>query len=195
MNCREIREVLSPYLDGELSPSEAAEVTVHLGACEICRGELQALRLTSRLAASLPARRLKMDLAETVVAQASQSTWLDRLSALRDLVAPPGRFLVREYGRAIAVVALFMLAAAGRGQGPGDFVISWPGRVAGAAGTAVATLTAGLADAQVILTTQSLPAPSKPPVQPTRERRPKAARPPSALITLSIEEAHSNVRV
>jgi len=195
MNCKKAREMLSPHLDGRLSASEGAEVMSHLAACSACREELDALRLTSRLTASLPAARSKMDLAETVVARAAQSTWRERLRAVRDLVAPPGRFLVREYGRAAAVVVLFLLVVASRGQGAGDFVISWPGRVAGAAGTAVATLTAGLAEAQVMLATQSLPAPSKAPASPARQRRPKAARPSSIIITLSIEEAHSHVRV
>jgi anti-sigma factor RsiW len=199
MTCTETREVLSPYLDGELSPSEAAEVGVHLDACAACREELGALRLTSRLTASLPSTRLTTDLASTVVGRASRSVWRERLDSIRNLIAPPGQLLVREYGRAVAALALIMLAVVGRGQGAGDFVISWPGRVAGAAGTAVGAITAGLAEAQVMLETQSLPAVPKPAASQTEQRRPKPIRPSSipssTAITLNIEEAHSHVRV
>jgi hypothetical protein len=40
MGCREIRELYSPWLDGELSPEEARLVQEHLDGCIACREEL-----------------------------------------------------------------------------------------------------------------------------------------------------------
>jgi hypothetical protein len=37
MGCREIREAISVYVDGEASPGEAAAVREHLVSCERCR--------------------------------------------------------------------------------------------------------------------------------------------------------------
>ena len=36
MNCHIIRQKLNSYLDGELSPEEAARVESHLADCEVC---------------------------------------------------------------------------------------------------------------------------------------------------------------
>jgi len=37
MACRDIRETISAFVDGEASPAEAASVREHLAACERCR--------------------------------------------------------------------------------------------------------------------------------------------------------------
>lgn len=44
MKCAECRDLLSPYLDGELKDDERARVAQHLAACDACRHELAALR-------------------------------------------------------------------------------------------------------------------------------------------------------
>jgi hypothetical protein len=44
MKCDFDQELLTGYLDGELSPREQAEVESHLPACDPCRGELDELR-------------------------------------------------------------------------------------------------------------------------------------------------------
>ena len=38
MGCRDIRESISAFVDGEASPGEAAAVRDHLASCERCRG-------------------------------------------------------------------------------------------------------------------------------------------------------------
>lgn len=43
MQCREVKELLSPYLDGVLSPSEGADISAHLAVCPDCRDEWLAL--------------------------------------------------------------------------------------------------------------------------------------------------------
>ncbi len=49
-----LRELLSAYVDGQVSASEASHVQEHLAACAECRRELKALRATVSLLRSLP---------------------------------------------------------------------------------------------------------------------------------------------
>jgi anti-sigma factor RsiW len=178
MTCNEISELLSPFLDRRLSAPKSEQVAAHLEACVRCRDELAALRFSAELVASLPAPRLPDDLARAVVARASTSPWRERWAGLRDLLVLRQAFLLREFSRAVAIIALFLLAATARGRGPSDLVISWPGRVAGVAGAGMAQLTAGLAEAQAYLDSTGSAAPAKPAAQPVR-RRPARLRPSS----------------
>ena len=40
MGCREVRELYSPWLDGEMNPEETRLVQEHLDGCTACREEL-----------------------------------------------------------------------------------------------------------------------------------------------------------
>lgn len=51
---RKVRESLSAYLDGELSPAQARAVESHLERCRACREELEGLRMVARALRSLP---------------------------------------------------------------------------------------------------------------------------------------------
>lgn len=42
-----ISELLGPYLDGELTAGAIRKVEAHLGACQVCQGELEALQALS----------------------------------------------------------------------------------------------------------------------------------------------------
>jgi|GEM_PF-6371286 len=53
MNCSDVRDLLSAYLDNVLDPDENQQVADHLGACPHCREELQTLRETISLLHSL----------------------------------------------------------------------------------------------------------------------------------------------
>ncbi|MGQ9920904.1 MAG: anti-sigma factor family protein [Desulfobacca sp.] len=73
MDCREVQEKLSAYLDGELSPRQQELVARHLDGCQACRRELQIWQqlweallrepvaapadLTARVLARLPGRQ------------------------------------------------------------------------------------------------------------------------------------------
>ena len=73
MNCRQVQESLSAYLDGELPAPQHELVTRHLAGCETCRREYQVWQqlwkalvaepvsapadLTARVLARLPGRR------------------------------------------------------------------------------------------------------------------------------------------
>jgi len=179
MTCAEVSELLSPYLDRRVAAPEADEVAVHLEACARCRGELAELRFSAALLASLPAPPLGDDLAAAVVARASTPRWHERWAALQDWVAPRRSFLAWQLSRAIAIVALFLLAATARGRGPSDLVISWPGRVAGAAGAGMAQVTAGIAEAQAYLASGRTALPARPAARRSRERRVAPLRPSS----------------
>lgn len=53
LTCRELVELMSAYLDGELPPAEAARVEEHVAACEGCETVLEEFRDTIRLTGML----------------------------------------------------------------------------------------------------------------------------------------------
>jgi anti-sigma factor RsiW len=52
--CQKLKGVLSPYIDGQLSPSERERTERHLKGCEACRRELESLRATVNLLHRVP---------------------------------------------------------------------------------------------------------------------------------------------
>lgn len=54
MNCRQVEENLSAYLDHELTDEENARIKNHLDSCSVCQKEAQALSDTISMLASLP---------------------------------------------------------------------------------------------------------------------------------------------
>lgn len=71
--CRDVRHLYDAYLDGELSPSLAAEVQAHLLQCPECQREVEMARACGHLIASDPgAPVLPDDFASRVVAQLDQ---------------------------------------------------------------------------------------------------------------------------
>lgn len=54
MQCLEVKELLSPYLDGELSPQEGESISDHLAVCPDCRSEWLALCETVDVFKNLP---------------------------------------------------------------------------------------------------------------------------------------------
>lgn len=52
--CQRVQELLSPYIDEQLGPSETATVEGHIEACGACREELKALRATTGLLQRVP---------------------------------------------------------------------------------------------------------------------------------------------
>ena len=63
MNCKEIRDQLHPYLDGELAPPLALKIEQALDDCPDCKAELeelQALRLMARAALEGPAAEMDL---------------------------------------------------------------------------------------------------------------------------------------
>jgi anti-sigma factor RsiW len=57
MNCEQVQEYISQFIDGELLPTAEAELFIHLGTCEHCRTFLKdvlSLRNTLALAPQSP---------------------------------------------------------------------------------------------------------------------------------------------
>ncbi|HYG60179.1 MAG TPA: anti-sigma factor, partial [Symbiobacteriaceae bacterium] len=118
MNCDGVRNLLSAYLDGELSAGELLRVEEHLRRCHCCADEVDSLRQTIALVASLE----EVDLPSSFQVQLRQ-----RLVALgppvaavrRASVAPSWQRNVRRWAMpaaaAAAVVAISLTALS-----PGD---------------------------------------------------------------------------
>lgn len=111
MNCKELEELLSPYLDGELDAAQRGAVEQHLGDCPDCKRELANLR-TLHGALQAPALRYH-----------ASDTLQQRLKIrLRDAEAREQRPL---WPRWAAVAATVVIAAAltwnflPRGNAPG----------------------------------------------------------------------------
>jgi len=66
MQCKQVREHLSAYLDRELTAELASAVRHHLASCPECRATLEELRTTADLLGRLPARPAPADLAGDV---------------------------------------------------------------------------------------------------------------------------------
>ena len=63
MNCTEIREMFSPYLDGAISGREMHAIEQHIEGCPPCRAEYSALARTQSLVAGLGRRPVPPQLA------------------------------------------------------------------------------------------------------------------------------------
>jgi anti-sigma factor RsiW len=49
VNCRQVVELMTDYLEGVLSPVERARFEEHIAGCDGCRAYLQQLRTTRRV--------------------------------------------------------------------------------------------------------------------------------------------------
>jgi anti-sigma factor RsiW len=67
LTCREVVELLSDYLDGELPEAERVRVDEHLAGCDGCTMVLDELRETLRLAGMLTAEHLSETQRTTLV--------------------------------------------------------------------------------------------------------------------------------
>jgi hypothetical protein len=54
MNCREVREILSAYLEKEVSQTVASKIEAHLAECENCRLLTEELKALNKSLSSLP---------------------------------------------------------------------------------------------------------------------------------------------
>lgn len=66
MKCSQIQSLLSEYLDGDLSPVQAAHVREHLDECCVCEARWRMLRQTVRLVAHMGTERCPVDLRASV---------------------------------------------------------------------------------------------------------------------------------
>jgi anti-sigma factor RsiW len=53
MNCRQVVELMTDYLDGALSPGDRATFEEHIAGCDGCRAYLAQLRMTREVVGRL----------------------------------------------------------------------------------------------------------------------------------------------
>jgi anti-sigma factor RsiW len=49
MNCTQVSEILTAYLDNEVTPEERQEIEAHLAGCPRCRKELEELKSAQKI--------------------------------------------------------------------------------------------------------------------------------------------------
>ena len=72
MNCRQVRRLLTPFTDQELSGRVRDEVTSHLESCPACRAELEALKADLGVLEQFPAPEVAPFLVTRVMAEVRQ---------------------------------------------------------------------------------------------------------------------------
>ncbi|MEA3366900.1 MAG: zf-HC2 domain-containing protein, partial [Planctomycetota bacterium] len=112
MQCKQVREHLSAYLDRELTAELATAVRHHLASCPECRAMLEELRATADLLGRLPAQQAPEGLADDVMREverrmlapqaAGEAPMQERTLAVRR---------ARPWPRVLAVAACVALAA------------------------------------------------------------------------------------
>lgn len=92
MNCQEVREYFSRFLEGEISNEERALVGAHLSTCKSCRLELEALKKTIHAVQSVPSDKPPPGFANQVMAriryEGSRSSLFERLFSPLSMKVP-----------------------------------------------------------------------------------------------------------
>lgn len=91
MNCQEIRELSSDYLDQRLAPHQISLFEEHLEACSSCRQELGILRTTISLIGRLDPIKTSADFLDQVHSKIQKR---DRISQIRSWLLEPIKFKV-----------------------------------------------------------------------------------------------------
>ncbi len=116
MDCRQIQENLSAYLDGELPPVEAAALRRHLDGCAACRQMAEELRSVSALLKNAPRQPAPTDLADEVQRRLERDMLLTPVAEEPEIIARIDRRLAREqrpwWPRVAALAACVALVAA-----------------------------------------------------------------------------------
>ncbi len=120
MMCRRIHELLSAYIDGELSAEETFKIQAHLDRCGCCCTELESLRQTKRLLGELARQRPRAELEYLLVIEArrAQNRPPSPLDGLRRLADTPIRPRTALATAALSLAALW--AATSQIGGPAE---------------------------------------------------------------------------
>jgi anti-sigma factor RsiW len=68
LNCRELVELVTAYLDGALTPADARRFDAHLAGCDKCTEYLQQMRQTIRVTGTLRPDDLSPEAEEELLA-------------------------------------------------------------------------------------------------------------------------------
>lgn len=112
MNCHRVVNLMSAYIDGELTGEEMLAIRRHMATCSECAEEHDSLIFTKRAVSNLASARPRADFAAAILAQLEAVTvpkhqrlmdWF--FQVLRDKVSPVAAAL------AVSGAALVMLAS------------------------------------------------------------------------------------
>ncbi len=81
-DCAKTRELLSPYLEGELEPGEGRDVGSHLDGCADCRAELELLRLAVGALREMPELPAPAGILRGVREGLEPPTWRERVRSI-----------------------------------------------------------------------------------------------------------------
>ncbi|HLO04267.1 MAG TPA: anti-sigma factor [Symbiobacteriaceae bacterium] len=113
MNCDGVRELLSAYVDGELSPGELLRVEQHLRRCPLCAEEVDALRQAIAMVGALEEVELPAGFREGLRARLAQvSPQLQPVTPVTPL-RPAWHRQVKRWALPAAAAAAFALASSG----------------------------------------------------------------------------------
>jgi hypothetical protein len=111
MDCRQAREVLDCYVDGELSPAAGAAVDAHLAECRSCAAVARQLRaLKTAVRRAVAAHEPSAELRGRVNAALGAGRWL---AGAGGAAAPPLRWLAVAALLTVVVVAGSLRASTG----------------------------------------------------------------------------------
>jgi len=112
MQCKQVREHLSAYLDRELTAELATAVRHHLASCPECRAMLEELRATADLLGRLPAQQAPDGLADDVMGEVERRMLAPQAAGeapMQERTLAVHR--ARHWPRVLAVAACVALAA------------------------------------------------------------------------------------
>lgn len=104
MNCNEVRELISPYIDNMLEPSQMMEVEKHLLTCDACKNEYNYFTLISSSLKNLP----EVELPEEFDAILRDE--LIKTKETKRIVAKKKRWIRYSSVAAIFLVGIFSIA-------------------------------------------------------------------------------------
>jgi|GEM_PF-5709666 len=123
MNCKDTAQLLSVYLDGELSAAERDLVQQHLNACPACRKELQELEQTIKLVRQIRPAELREDflpgIRNRLAAQRSE-----RPAAIRILSMPQVRMALAA--SAVLCICVYAILVTDKGQPAVEYQYTQP---------------------------------------------------------------------
>ncbi|MBI1993486.1 MAG: zf-HC2 domain-containing protein [Deltaproteobacteria bacterium] len=105
MNCQDVRELSSDYLDRRLAPHELSALEEHLGVCPDCRREIEALRATISLLGSLDPVETSADFLSRVHRKLEKES---RLSRIRGWLLEPIKLKVPLEITALVLVGILV---------------------------------------------------------------------------------------
>jgi anti-sigma factor RsiW len=115
MNCRRVVNLISPYVDGELTGAEMLAIRRHLSDCPECLAECESLRATKLAITRLRTMKPRPDLAACIVSRLDEVS-IPRYQRMMTILY---RFAARKLSpvaAALAVSGVALAILAGGGQ-------------------------------------------------------------------------------